>query len=242
VELSWKRKPDFVLALGVDDRVETVQHAFLLEVWDADLVVMGESARDADVAAVQQLGAGAGRARVQLYLDQKERRLILLSPGGLPQATLNLSGKRPPLRTGVRLTNRVGDVRLERLRITRWNGAAPREVREDQARVHRTDGSVVYGRLAAFDPQSKEFTVRDDAAETVVKHDAIADVFLSPARSAGEAPADAVAGTPGRTLRLVYRDGARFRGAPTPLPGPAPTAAAPPGKTRCACRWPTCAG
>ena len=46
-ELSWKGKPDFVFALGVDDRDAAVQDAFHLEVWDSDLVAVGESARDA---------------------------------------------------------------------------------------------------------------------------------------------------------------------------------------------------
>ena len=42
----------------------------------------------------------------------------------------------------------------------------PREVNDDRARLHRTDGSIVYGLLTAFDPTAKEFTVRDGATET----------------------------------------------------------------------------
>jgi thiol-disulfide isomerase/thioredoxin len=212
VELSWKRKPDFVFALGVDNRDVAVQHAFHFEVWDDELVAVGESARDADVASVQQVGAGEGTVRVQAYLDQEQRRLILFSRSGKPLATLHINTKKPPIHSGVRLTNTKGDVRLEHLRITRWNGLPPREVREDQARLHRTDGSIVYGRLAAFDPKSKQFTVRDGMRETLVEQDAIADVFLSPSLPVGKASTDAAAGTSNRTLRVVYRDGSRFSG------------------------------
>jgi thiol-disulfide isomerase/thioredoxin len=215
VELSWKRRPNFVFALGVAERVETVLHAFLLEVWEGDLVVTGESARDADVAAVQRLEAGEGRVRVRMYLDQKQRRLILLSPDGKPRATLRVRFPNPPLHPGVRLTNRVGDVRLEYLRVSRWNGVPPREVREDQARLHRTDGSIVYGTLAAFDPRAKQFTLRDGTSETLVTQGAVADVYLAPGRAGEKGPADAAAGNSGRTLRLVYRDGSRFSGTPT---------------------------
>jgi thiol-disulfide isomerase/thioredoxin len=230
VELSWKEKPDFVFALGVADRDWTAPHAFQFEVWDDELVAVGESARDADVAAVQQVGAGAGRARVQVCLDQAQRRLILLSQSSKPLATLKLDtnkivlsrrskppatvisyGNKPPIYSGVHLMNRKGDVRLEYLRITRWSGQLPREVREEQARLHRADGSIVYGHLAAFDPESKQFTLRDGTTETRVPHEAIADVFLSPARVVGKA----ATGSSGEALRLIYRDGARFSGTPT---------------------------
>jgi thiol-disulfide isomerase/thioredoxin len=210
VELSWKRKPDFIFALGVEDRDLAAPNAFHFEVWDGELVVVGESARDADLVSVLKVAAGEGHVRVQVYLDQAQRRLILLSRSGKPLATLHIKGKKPPIHSGVRLTNKGGDVRIEHLRITRWNGVAPRDVREDQSRVHRTDGSVVYGRLSTYDAKSKQFTVREGARETIVKDDEIADVFLSPSLFVGKTSAGSIAGT----LRVAYRDGSRFTGTP----------------------------
>ena len=84
--------------------------------------------------------------------------------------------------------------------------------RGDQSRLHRTDGSIVYGRLTGFDPESRQFTIRDGTTETVVKEAAMADVFLSPLEPAGKSSTDAVVRMPERTLRLVYRDGSRFSG------------------------------
>lgn len=208
VELSWKGKPNFILALGVNERDAAGQHAFHLEVWDGELVVVGESARDADVASVQSIGPGEGQVRVQAYLDQKQRRLVLLSRNGQALATLNLNAKAPQIRSGVRLTNTTGDVRLQHLRVTRWNGLPPREGKGDQARLHRTDGSIVYGRLESYDPKTKEFTIRDGTMVTTVKHDVIADVFLAPP----QAPEKAAADVPPRTLRVVTVEGARFSG------------------------------
>ncbi len=115
----------------------------------------------------------------------------------------------------MRLTNKSGDVRLEHLRITRWNGVEPRDVREDQSRLHRTDGSVVYGRLTAYDPKSKQFTMRDGKTETFVNHDEIADVFLSPSLFVGKPSSGSIGGAADRTLRVAYRDGSRFSGTPT---------------------------
>jgi peroxiredoxin len=213
VELSWKRKPDFIFALGVEEGDKSAQQAFKFEIWDGQLVVVGESARDADVAVVQQIGAG--HVRVQVYIDQPQRRLILLSSSGKPLATFSIRGKKPAIRSGVRLTNGTGDIRVEHLRITRWNGVPPREVREDQSRIHRTDGSVVYGHVTAYDPKSKQFTVSDGATQTLVKQAEITDMFLSPGLFVGKSPTDSIAGTPQRALRVTYRDGSRFSGMPT---------------------------
>lgn len=212
-ELSWKQPPDFVFALGVDDRDATAKQAFRFEVLRGELVAVGESARDADLAPVLTIGPGEGRVRLQAYLDQKQRRLILLTRGGKHLATLAIDDNKPQVHPGVRLTSTKGDLRLEHLRVTRWNGVPPREAR-DQARLHRTDGSVVYGRLVAFDPDSKQFTVRDGTEETRVKQDTVADVFLSPPADRGGSARPAPGGQD-RTLRVVYRDGSRLSGTPT---------------------------
>jgi thiol-disulfide isomerase/thioredoxin len=209
VELSWRRKPDFILALGVDDRDLALQHAFRFEVWDGELVAVGESGRDADVAPVQEIGIGEGRARILAYLDQKQGRLVLISQSGKPVATLHVHAKNPPIRSGMRLTNTRGDVRLEQVRITRWNGMAPREVDEDKPRLIRDDGSIVYGRLAAFDPQSKQFTIRDGMMETIVKHETTAELFLSPSSLGIN---ESTAGADGTLLRAVSRDGSHWSG------------------------------
>jgi hypothetical protein len=36
-ELSWRSVPDFVFALGVDDKEDTVKRAFRFEVWSYDM-------------------------------------------------------------------------------------------------------------------------------------------------------------------------------------------------------------
>jgi thiol-disulfide isomerase/thioredoxin len=210
VELSWKRKPDFVVAVGVDDRA--VAGAFRFEVWDDDLVVIVESGRDADVASVQQVRVGEDHFHILAYLDQKHGRLILFSPSGKRLATLKINARIPPIHSGVRLTNLKGDVRLEQLRVTRWNGLPPHEIREDVSRLHRTDGSIVYGQLTTFDPESKQFTVRDGTTESRVEQEQIADVLLSPSYSVAQALTDRMAGISNPALRLAYSDGSRVSG------------------------------
>jgi peroxiredoxin len=230
VELSWRSKPDFTLALGVLETDHAVRNAFRFEVWDGHVVVVGESVRDADAAILEPEGNQGGHVRVLAYIDRPQGRLYLLSRTGKLLGTLSVApAKATPQRPqgfnignvinaltngpkpadpspGVRLTNFKGDVRLETLRISRWNGVPPQDVRDDRSRLHRTDGSIVYGQLSGYDPQAKRFTVRDAGTDTVVSGDAVSDIFL--AQSPGKRPAaDATA------LRIVYQDGSRFSGA-----------------------------
>jgi thiol-disulfide isomerase/thioredoxin len=211
-ELSWSQKPDFLFALGVNDQTATVQQAFRFEVWDGDLVVLGESPRDADVVSVQLVRGGPGHVHVKAYLDQEKQRLLLFSRRGQAIAAFNIRSRKPQVHTGLRLTNKKGDVRLESLRISRWSGAAPREVRSDQSGIHRTDGSIVYGRIVAFDPESKQFIIRNHTSETLVEADTLADVFLSPLSEESTLSTGSVTSASKRTLRALYQDGTRLSG------------------------------
>jgi peroxiredoxin len=232
VELSWSRKPDFILSLGVDEREGAGAGSFHFEVWGLEVVVVGESSRDADFAFVQHVGSGEGHLCVRVYLDQTERRLILLSRGGNQLADLNLSGKKAAIRSGIRLTNKNGDIRLDRLRITRWSGLPPGQGQEDRARVHRSDGSCTYGRLTAYDPKSKKFTLRDGATTVLVDHDDVATVYDEPQNVERVVPSlsqwlrgpsllgkgllsATIAGSGSRIIRANCRDGSRLSGSLT---------------------------
>ncbi len=207
-EISWKTKPDFVFALGVDDKDATVKRAFRFEAWGGDLVVQRELEQEADLAVVQEVAAGPGRTHLQAYLDQTEGRILVFSPGGKQLADLKVAGNKPAALPGIYLANIRGDVRLEWLRIGRWNGEIPREARTDQARVHRADGSIVYGHLTGFKPDKKEFVLKTDSGESRIADDKVSSVFLSPPRD--EAP---------RMIRAVYQDGSRVSGDLTRIEG-----------------------
>ncbi len=202
-EIAWKNKPDFVFAMGVNDSDDEsiFKRAFRFEVWDNELVVRCELGREADVDSVQEMTGGAGRAHFLAYLDQEKGRLLVYSPSGVPRGQINVAPRKPQVNSGLRLTNKRGDMRLERLRISRWNGVPPREVQADKSRLHRTDGTIVYGQLSGFDSDKKQFTIRDGDDETKVAADQIASVFLSPPNE------EAV-----RPFRAVYLDGTRLSG------------------------------
>jgi thiol-disulfide isomerase/thioredoxin len=200
-EISWKTKPDFILALGVDATQASVKRAFRLEAWGGDLVIQREIESEADLAIVQELPPGAGRTHLQIFLDQEAGRLLAFSPGGKRLAVLKLNTPKPVVLPGLYLANVRGDLRLEWLRISRWSGQLPREARADQARIHHTDGSIVYGHVTEFDAASREFAFRDESHKSRIAQDRVASIFLS-------APGE----DRPRSLRVVYLDGTRLSG------------------------------
>jgi thiol-disulfide isomerase/thioredoxin len=200
-ELSWKNKPDFVFALGVGEDEKSVLRGFRFEVWERDLIIQRETEQEADVASVGEIGQGPGRVHLLTYLDQDKGRILVFSVEGKPLADLKVAGGVAQVLGGLYLSNKRGDLRLERMRIGRWNGEPPRQVDGDKARIHRHDGSIVYGQVSRFDPAKKEFVINAALRESRIPEGQIGSVFLSRAGDAGD-----------RVVAAVYQDGSRFSG------------------------------
>jgi len=182
-EISWTQKPDFVFVLGVDDHEEQVTQGFRFEVWNDDLLVIRESPDEADVAMLIKIVPGAGRVRLQAYLDQPNNRMIVQGSDGKPLGELRLSHGSELSFPGVRLVNKRGDVRLERLRISRWDGAAPPAVHAEEARLHHADGWIQYGEVQSFDAASREFVILVNGQARRVPADKATSVVFAPAET-----------------------------------------------------------
>ncbi len=209
--LSWTAKPDFVLALGANREKHErawekwnkvlVRPAFRFEAWDNDLVIFRETDDEADLASLKTLLVGAGRAHFLVYLDQERNRAIVFSAEGKQLADLTVTDPDSSPSPIIRLFNYKGNVRLEQLRIRRWNGEPPREVQADKSRIHRSDGSIVYGEIKGLDAATKEFIVDEDGTEIRIGGDQVGSVALSPS---GDLPS--------RKIRAAFQDGVRLSG------------------------------
>jgi len=240
-ELSWNDAPDFELVLGprnlqgIADAAQVVQgktpieDEFRFEVWDDELVVVGESERDADVASVTPIASGPGAVRVQLYLDQQKQRLSIYSRSGKQTASVKLHSKKPEVRTGLRLTNRKGHIRLKHLRIAHWDGILPQDVQADKSRIHQIDGTITYGQVTAYDAERKSFTLKQNDDSVEIDAASVSDVFLSPVRSTepldlekviAKTPTDSATNLENATntkpafaiTRITCQDGSQFSG------------------------------
>jgi len=201
LELSWKAKPDFVLALGVGDDEKSVASAFRFEVWGDDLVVQRETPNEADLASVARLEAGAGRVHLKLFLDQKLGRIVVETPEGKTLADLKVTEENPRVLPGLRLENKRGDVRLERLEVTQWSGELLREARPDGPSLRQRDGSSRSAKGIRYDADARTFVVPDGEKEQVIPRDQVDRVTLLPLTDA-----------PARPVHVMLQNGTRISG------------------------------
>ena len=95
-ELSWKKRPDFTLAIGVGSDEKLAQQAFRFEVWEGQLVALRETDKEGDLAPIQQVLDGPGRAQFRAFLDQELGRLLVTSTSGETLADLKIGGRPGP--------------------------------------------------------------------------------------------------------------------------------------------------
>ena len=200
-ELSWTGQPDFEFALGVGDDPKTSLRAYRFEVWENEIVIQRETEKEADVVSLQKVAGKSGRLHLQAFLDQKIGRMIVLSSNGDPLADLTVETNKPQVLGGVQLTNRSGDVRLERLQIGRWNGEVPKTAETKKSRIHGNDGTITYGSLTSYDAEKHEFVMGDDANPQRIAEDQVHDIFLSQ-------PTNVIP----RSLRAVFLTGMKISG------------------------------
>ncbi len=192
-----------MLALGVDkDDEKSLRRAIRLEAWGSSLKVTREVDNDADLVELQELKPGAGSVHLQMYLDQKKGLIRVTAQNGqqLGQQLEVFDPKSKPL-PGVQIISHKGDVRLERLRVSRLTGEPPRDFTTDKPHIARTDGSSVFGEVKDYDRASGDFIVAQSGRETRVKSGDISSVVISP-------PDDSRASG----LRAVLQNGARISG------------------------------
>ena len=233
VELAWRDRADFSLAftptenptaslstfaknlLGIQAAkpaadVPTPKYTFELAAWDDALMLVSEGDEGADVArVVHKLGRNS-RVELRIFVDPDEKQIIVYSLSGEELCRVTLPADAIPKTEGVlSVTNRLGDVRLERLVVRRWNGAAPRTAPRDRAFVQLAKGEVLAAENVRLDAGGAEVQVtasrgEDDEAEVSDKLVPLANV----ARIAFPPPKKP------RTfaLRVSQQDGVRVSG------------------------------
>src|SRR5262249_25058323 len=91
-ELSWKTRPDFLLAIGVDESEGSLRDAARFEVFGDDVVAVLETDRRADLAPVAKVADGPGRLHLRAYVDQEAGQLLIFTADGVPTSELSVPG------------------------------------------------------------------------------------------------------------------------------------------------------
>jgi hypothetical protein len=153
----------------------------------------------------RQPAAAARRLRVVLFVDQVKGRLAVVLPdrGAEPLADLVIP---PPAGRGHSGRFRLvsgGDIVLESLRVSEWNGERPAVESAMGAAVVRRDGSRVSGDLLSGAEKDGQIVIRNAEGERGIALDEVREIVF--------APADAAAHDDG-AVRVSGRDDERLVG------------------------------
>lgn len=216
-ELSWTKTPNFafVVAANAEARTDSRLDGWRFEAWDhgrtsvlgSELVVVRERRDAADMERIQVLSGDVKRVHLIACLDQTKGTMQVFRPDGTSAAKIHV----PPADTatdphsapgrGIRIINRYGDVRLERLRILRWNGLAPSASDGGLSRFELADGTAVSGEVVGFETDPPRFQIRAaDEQRPIRLQDLVA------------AEMAAISKSDGSTMSAILQDGTRLSG------------------------------
>ena len=217
VVLSWRRKPEFRLAVVAASK--PAADAFWVEFLE---VQGGESVaavirQEANRAAVEPLALPAKEAttaRIVIFVDHEKGRLAAFTveegkAGPVTDITLAPPADREASGR-FRITLGRGDVCLESLRVGPWTTLDPAIDQRAASAVATRDGRVIEADIESFDKASGELVVTSSAGTSRIKLDEVDDISL--VKPAGAAAGQA--GQPGTvaTVRVVRASGGTLAG------------------------------
>ncbi len=148
------------------------------------LIACRETTQDADIAQLRTLTSGAGQLHLHVYIDQERGQMLVYAENGKLLGDLAVADAKPRLESGIRIVNRQGDLRLERLRVSRGSAGAPQEFAATP-HISKSDGSLVEGEVDSFDAAKGQFIVNASGGATRVDANQVNSVVLARAGTQG---------------------------------------------------------
>lgn len=191
VDLSWEANTDFAVSLVPElkdvakpkppvprranqrrQKSVTLDYQGLqLERWGDRIVLAAQEDEEGDLLLVadDMKASKAGRLRLQIYLDAKQHTASVYRDGqAIGKLSLPFPLKNWKRATVVRFESYEGQLAVERLRVSTWNGCGPFESGGSEAAVVRmADGRELSGNVLAWNAKAKEFTLEDRPAKKV---------------------------------------------------------------------------
>lgn len=200
-EIAWSKAPQFSLAFCASDKPQQLTEGYRLEVWGRKLVLVREVSKSADVAFVMELDSHTDRVHLEASYNHATGEFSVQSLDGRELAKITLPKKGGyPLRV-VSLTNTGTEVSLEQLAVSKWNGRVSPKIDVNKPRLHKTDGTILYGDVTSYQADAKKFVISSDGKDSQVESSQVACIVPSPA----DKPA-------APTFRIGLHDGTRLSG------------------------------
>jgi hypothetical protein len=186
VTLSWRKRPEVVLAVAAGAQAGPEAYRLELLSLDGDLpvaILVRQEQGRGDIAEVPLSDSNRDRLQVSLFVDQEVGRLVAVIGEGGEAVELSLPPADGGRRSGrIRLTVRSGDVSLDSIRVTDWQGDDALATNPTASQIIDRDGGVIVGELTGVDSETGRVELRSGETSTSIP---LADVqtVRFPARS-----------------------------------------------------------
>ncbi|NCY03282.1 MAG: hypothetical protein EBX36_10345, partial [Planctomycetia bacterium] len=198
IVLSWRKQPEFVLAVAAGDGKNI--DPFRLEM----LATTGND--PVAVLVRQEQAAGI------LDVDQPAGRLAAVVGGGegpVEIAVPAAQGRAPSPRFKLHLLS--GDICLERIRVAEWKSPDPRVGNAETTQVGMRDGSEAEGQIVSLDGDG-QLVIRTAAGEQTRQLADLESIVFAKAGDEVEQPAGEDVGPEQASVRVVRRGGGVLTG------------------------------
>ncbi|MFM1903786.1 MAG: Thiol-disulfide oxidoreductase ResA [Planctomycetota bacterium] len=164
---SWRKQPAFELAVAAGDADEPGGYRFemLSLAGDLPVAMLVRQDRDrGDIAEVPLPESMRGELRLSLFVDQEVGRLVAVV--GEAREAIEVSAPPAGRRSGrLRLTVRSGDLSLDSIRVSEWQGPDAVAINPADTQVIGRDGRVITGKVESLDAETGLLTIRSGERE-----------------------------------------------------------------------------
>lgn len=174
IMLKWISKPGFLIALGAPEGNQIPKGVVGLETWDDTLVVHCED----DFEEVANLTGASKSLQIRLFLDYAKGECSVYSSEGKRLATLKTGANGKPQKRGFFVRNKGSDLSLAGVRVSKWAGSPPKEVREGINRVHLVDGDIKYGKIKSYSKSAGMVIADESGQDSTVTYEQFDSMYL----------------------------------------------------------------
>ena|GEM_PF-577745 len=214
LDIAWKGKPQFELALGIEHTHESLQRAIRLAVWDGELVLFREqdSTLHLDVVLTASELSKLDQLQLKLYLDLAAGRVVVRQQSGESLAEFSAPAGQEPRGTGVR--SFVGAA-TQVLQLTAtslsWGDLPGASSGSESTRVVLRSGDELEGAIERLDEATQQVVLQQPSGARSI---ALGDIHQLVLTARAEPQAAAVAAEPlaAPRFQIVTADGWHLQG------------------------------
>ena len=182
LEAAWGGKASWALQVQVENSKAERQTPFELALLDQALVLLHDLPGNEDLVWLERVETSGQMGRLRLYVDLEQAHFIATTLEGQPLAELR-AAKTLTGSPRLRLLNRDGTFRLERLSVLAWDGTLPQVRSKESRQMVKAGDRELAGQVTEYNPTTREWVVTTPEGASRIPAADITSVWLE-----GDAP------------------------------------------------------